>query len=73
MPRKESGRALLCIGSDESIRFWVNGARVLDRRTSRPLTFDEDQVEVDLKGGRKHPVSETGTAFRRLDRCGAGS
>ncbi len=51
VPRKESGRALLCIGSDESIRVWVNGARVLDRRTSRPLTFDEDQVEVDLKSG----------------------
>lgn len=49
--RKEAGKALLAIGSDESVRAWVNGALVLDRRTGRQLTFDEDQVEVDLKTG----------------------
>jgi dienelactone hydrolase len=49
--RKEAGPALLCIGSDESIRVWVNGMQVLDRRTPRQLTFDEDQVEVNLKAG----------------------
>ena len=49
--RNAAGRALLCIGSNGSIRVWVNGARVLDRRTQRTLTFDEDQVEVDLKSG----------------------
>jgi pimeloyl-ACP methyl ester carboxylesterase len=49
--RKESGKALLSIGSDESVRAWVNGALVLDRRTERQLTFDEDQVEVDMKAG----------------------
>ena len=49
--RREAGKALLSIGSDESIRVWLNGASVLDRRTRRPLTFDEDQVEVDMQAG----------------------
>jgi hypothetical protein len=39
------------IGSDESIKVWVNGTSVLDPRTRRPLTFDEDLVEVQLKTG----------------------
>jgi len=49
--RREAGKARLSIGSDESIRVWLNGALVLDRRTRRPLTFDEDQVEVDMQAG----------------------
>ena len=49
--RSAAGKARLCLGSDEGIRAWVNGALVLDRRGPRPLTFDEDQVEVDLKAG----------------------
>lgn len=49
--RQPAGKALLSIGSDESIRVWLNGALVLDRRTRRPLTFDEDQVEVDMPAG----------------------
>jgi hypothetical protein len=51
VPRKEAGKALLCIGSDESIRVWLNGVQVLDRRTPRQLTFDEDLIEVDMKQG----------------------
>ena len=49
--RNEAGKALLSIGSDESIRAWVNGTLVLDRRTRRQLTFDEDLVEIDMKAG----------------------
>jgi hypothetical protein len=49
--RKESGKALLCVGSDESIRVWLNETVVLDKRTQRQLAFDEDQVEVDMKAG----------------------
>jgi enterochelin esterase-like enzyme len=49
--RKEAGKALLAVGSDESVRVWLNGALVLDRRTGRQLTLDEDQVPVDLKAG----------------------
>ena len=51
VPWRSAGKALLSVGSDESIRVWLNGALVLDRRTRRPLTFDEDQVEVDMKAG----------------------
>lgn len=49
--RQTAGKALLTIGSDEGIRVYVNGAQVLDRRTRRQLSFDEDRVEVDLKAG----------------------
>ena len=49
--RPAAGKALLSIGSDESIRVWVNGSQVLDRRARRQLTYDEDRVEVDLKAG----------------------
>ncbi len=49
--RDEAGKALLCLGSDEGLRAWVNGTLVADHRGPRPLAFDEDQVEVDLKAG----------------------
>lgn len=49
--RATAGKARLCLGSDESVRVWVNGIVVLDHRTSRPFAFDEDQVEVDLRAG----------------------
>jgi pimeloyl-ACP methyl ester carboxylesterase len=49
--RPGTGKVLLSIGSDESIRVWLNGVVVLDKRTRRPLTFDEDQIEVEMKGG----------------------
>lgn len=49
--RQENGKALLCVGSDESIRVWLNGALVLDRRTPRQLTFDEEQIEVEMRAG----------------------
>ena len=49
--RTEAGKALLCLGSDESIRVWVNGTLIFSKITNRPLTADEDQMEVDLKKG----------------------
>lgn len=49
--RPEAGKALLSLGSDESIRVWFNGSLVLDRRTNRPHTFDEEQIEVEMKAG----------------------
>jgi pimeloyl-ACP methyl ester carboxylesterase len=49
--RPRAGTARLCIGSDESIRVWVNGTLVLDTRSTRPLTFDEDQVDVEMEAG----------------------
>lgn len=49
--RPAAGKALLCLGSDESLRVWVNGRLVADRRGPRPLTFDDDRIEVDLMAG----------------------
>ena len=49
--RPEAGKALLCLGSDGSIRVWFNGSLLLDRRTNRPHTFDEEQIEVEMKSG----------------------
>jgi len=49
--RPESGKALLSMGSDDGVRVWVNGKRVLAKDGARSLTVDEDQVEVDLLAG----------------------
>ncbi len=49
--RKQDGKALLSVGSDEGIRVWVNGKLVLDKEADRSLTPDEEQIEVDLKSG----------------------
>src|SRR6185295_3612521 len=49
--RPKGGKVVLAVGSDEGIRVWVNGALVLSRDGLRSLTFDEDQVEIDLKAG----------------------
>ncbi|HWA26453.1 MAG TPA: prolyl oligopeptidase family serine peptidase [Lacunisphaera sp.] len=49
--RKEAGKARLCLASDESLRAWVNGKLVLERAGARPLTFDQDQVEVEFAAG----------------------
>jgi hypothetical protein len=49
--RTQAGKAVLSLGSDESVRVWLNGALVLDRRTTRPQTFDEDRIAVDMKAG----------------------
>jgi hypothetical protein len=49
--RASAGKARLCLGSDESLRAWINGQLVLERNGPRPLVFDQDQVEVDLVAG----------------------
>ena len=49
--RSAAGKARLSLGSDEGIRAWVNGSLVLDRHGSRPLTFDEDLIDIDMNAG----------------------
>ncbi len=49
--RAQAGKAILSLGSDESVRVWLNGSLVLDKRTSRPQTFDEDRIPVEMKEG----------------------
>jgi len=49
--RSSAGKARLAIASTDGIRVWLNGKRVLARDGRRPLTPDEDIVEVDLAKG----------------------
>jgi poly(3-hydroxybutyrate) depolymerase len=49
--RAQAGRALLSLGSDDGIRVWVNGALVHEHTGRRPLVFDEDRVETEMKAG----------------------
>jgi dienelactone hydrolase len=49
--RDKAGKARLSIGTDDGVRVWVNGRRVLARDGRRNLDPDEDQVDVDLAAG----------------------
>jgi len=81
--RAAAGKAVLSIGSTDGIRVWVNGKPVLARDGRRPLTLDEDQVEVDLVKGTNTlllkvaatasfsaRVIETGAVVRRAAEIG---
>jgi putative membrane-bound dehydrogenase-like protein len=43
--------AILAIGSDDGIQVWLNGLKVHDHRTTRPLVAGQDKVKVQLKAG----------------------
>jgi dienelactone hydrolase len=49
--RPKAGKALLSVGSGNGIRVWLNGKLALLKDGLRTLTFDEDQVEVDMNAG----------------------
>jgi pimeloyl-ACP methyl ester carboxylesterase len=49
--RAAAGKAVLSVGSDEGIRIWLNGKLVHEKREARPLTPDEDQIEVQMSAG----------------------
>lgn len=51
LAREKAGKALLSIGSQDGVRVWVNGELVLSRDAMRSLTYDEDQLEIDLHSG----------------------
>ena len=59
-------RARLLLGSDDSLRAWWNGRRVLDRKVRRGCRPGEDAVEVDLEKGENHlllKICQDGGAF----------
>ena len=41
----------LYLGSDDSIKVWLNGENVFTNDAIRALVFDEDKIDVILKGG----------------------
>jgi len=57
--RAAAGPALLSVGSDDGVRVWVNGKLVHERRGTRPLTFDEDRVPVELGAGENAVLVKT--------------
>ena len=72
--RAAAGPALLSVGSDDGVRVWVNGKLVHERRGTRPLTFDEDRVPVELEAGRTRCSSRPSSgAGRGRSRCGSSS
>lgn len=42
----------LNFGSDDSIRVWVDGERVLDHQVSRGVAPDQERLDLDLDAGR---------------------
>ena len=43
--------AVLLLGVDDSEKIWVNGNKVFEQFTARPLQVDQDRVPVHLKAG----------------------
>ncbi len=44
-------RVTLLVGSDDGVRVWVNGQRVLEHLVKRPARPDQDRVDVLLNSG----------------------
>ena len=49
--RPQAGRALLSIGSDDSVKVYLNGQLVHSNIVGRGIRADDDLVAVDLKAG----------------------
>jgi hypothetical protein len=43
--------AVLLLGVDDSEKIWVNGNKIFEQFTARPLQVDQDRVPVHLKAG----------------------
>ena len=48
----EAADAWLGIGSDDGLKVWVNGRRLIDSWIVRPSRLDDDVVQFRLKAGR---------------------
>ncbi len=49
--REQAGKAFLSLGSDDSVKAWVNGKLVHDHRVGRGVEKDEDVIPVQMKAG----------------------
>ena len=49
--REQAGKAVLSLGSDDSVKVWLNGELVHDHRVGRGVQKDEDAVPVTLREG----------------------
>jgi hypothetical protein len=71
---REAGRFAVGLGSDDSLRVWLNGELVHDRDVGRGLVPGEDQLALQLRAGANHllvkVVNRAGSfafAFQRED------
>jgi len=49
--RAEAGKGVLSLGSDDSVKVWLNGELAHDKRAGRSVSKDEDIVPVSFKEG----------------------
>lgn len=47
----EAKKLALFLGSDDSVKVWLNGEMIHEVFTGRPLQIDQDDMELDLKKG----------------------
>ncbi|MGD1046417.1 MAG: prolyl oligopeptidase family serine peptidase [Bacteroidota bacterium] len=52
--RKEAGKVLLTMGTDDGVKVWVNGKMVHRVLQQRGITLDEDGIEASLTSGENH-------------------
>jgi hypothetical protein len=50
-------------GSDDALRIWLNGERILAAALLRPAVPDEDQVVITLAAGENRLVVEVSQAY----------
>lgn len=52
--RDKPGKAVIALGSDDSVKVWLNGKQVHENVVGRSANKDEDVVPVALKAGYNH-------------------
>jgi tetratricopeptide (TPR) repeat protein len=56
----EERRVTLCLGSDDSVRVWVNGELVHSYTEARSLALDQDRIPVTFKKGANKILMKIG-------------
>ena len=49
---EQQSEAIVCIGSDDGVKVWVNGEPVHENNTDRGVALDQDRVPVKFKQGK---------------------
>jgi dienelactone hydrolase len=74
VPREKAGKARISIGTDDGVRVWLNGKRILARDGRRDVNPDEDALDVDFVAGDNALLVKTGarsTVVLRVMEAGA--
>lgn len=60
--RPSERKAYLVVGSDDGMQIWLNGTRVFDQPSPRPLKLNENTVAVTLRAGINHVLVKVSQA-----------